>query len=58
MNDDGVDRGLDEVAALLPPRSTEYRSGTFAQQTPAGGRDEPATVPLIIPPMPLPRSTF
>ncbi|MGF7233820.1 MAG: hypothetical protein ACQSGP_02500 [Frankia sp.] len=58
MNDDGVDRGLDEIAALLPPRSTEYRSGTFTQQMPAGSRDEPATVPLTIPTLPLPRSTF
>jgi hypothetical protein len=57
MNDDAVGRALDEIEALLPPRSTEYRSGTFSPQGPSVPRDEPATVPLTVPPLPLPRTT-
>lgn len=70
MNDDAVGGGFAEIEALLPPRATEYRSGEYRAGASVGAqaadlapvaagasRDEPATVPLTVPPMPIPRTS-
>lgn len=45
---------LKEGLALLPPRTTEYRSGTVSY--PWSEREEPVTqpIPVILPPLPGP----
>jgi hypothetical protein len=55
MNDDAVGLAFDDIAALLPPRATEYRSAAVSARLAAGNRDEPATIPLTtLPPTTVP----
>jgi hypothetical protein len=46
--DDDVRGVLDDIEALLPPRTTEYRAGAVC--APLAPDEEPATEPIHIPP--------
>ncbi|WP_207386945.1 hypothetical protein [Frankia sp. Cppng1_Ct_nod] len=49
MNDDAVRGVLDNIEDLLPPHTTEYRSGTLTGPAGSASRDEPATEPIHLP---------